>query len=210
VSYVYLLAMSLVFLLSFHLHEYHKTNTRKIKVLQATKRRIAFQRSQLNVLMNQRSLAKQPMRMPTKVADNNVALEIWETEKAVANIDKRIHALTRPWHEAQSSGSCSSLFRLLLTQRLTRPMARWISCLGMPQSQQYCHLLSATVEKTLVTFMTISYVVVTGCVYFFSYVKNNSAAVGSQLFREREKSEESSAGPDQLDQEHQYTNWAIK
>jgi len=177
-----------------------------------------------------------------QVADNNVALEIWETEKAVANIDKRIHALTRPWHEAQSSGSCSSLFRLLLTQRLTRyslPFGQsnldriiivhtfqptrqilrgarhqisWTlsaglwqdgyhawGCLNLSNTATvslsfnfaitYSHcckqllqpthnicvpaVLSATVEKTLVTFMTISYVVVTGCVYFFSYVKNN-------------------------------------
>jgi len=120
VSYVYLLAMALVFLLCYTLRQYYTTNTRKIKVLQATKRRIAFQRDQLRTLLMQRSLAKNLTRMPTQDAKTSVAFSIWETDRAVANIDDRIDALRRPWHEAKSTGTRGKMFHLLLTQRLTR------------------------------------------------------------------------------------------
>merc|ERR1712130_1014286 len=117
VSYVYLLAMALVFLLCYTLRQYYTTNTRKIKVLQATKRRIAFQRDQLRTLLMQRSLAKNLTRMPTQDAKTSVAFSIWETDRAVANIDDRIDALRRPWHEAKSTGTRGKMFHLLLKWR---------------------------------------------------------------------------------------------
>ena len=53
-------------------------------------------------------------------ASNTVAYEIWETDKAVAEIDNKIDALKRPWHEAGSTEACGSFYRLLLTQRFTK------------------------------------------------------------------------------------------
>ncbi len=53
-------------------------------------------------------------------AKNSVAFNIWETDKAVADIDDKIDALKRPWHEAKSTGTRGKMSHLLLTQRLTR------------------------------------------------------------------------------------------
>ena len=51
--------------------------------------------------------------------NEEVSSEIQETNKRVQKIDQDIAVLERPWHETRRQGRCGSLFRLLLTQRLT-------------------------------------------------------------------------------------------